>query len=191
MRKPGKEERRQAILVAATTVFAQQGVQGASMREIAAGAGLGKASLYYYYPSKEHLYAAVLQRAIDTFFAAVAVDREYEDLQALTRGFLGVYQVFFREQYEYLCLLSPLIAGAHAGRPDPEFAESYGRTRAAWIERLQRYLADSLLADQAEAYLGLLSDAVPPLMRLSLEGRCDEADARAALLCELVEARLG
>lgn len=52
------------ILDAAESVFAENGFAGASVRDIAARAGLNAASLYNYYPGKQELYEAVLDRGL-------------------------------------------------------------------------------------------------------------------------------
>ncbi len=52
------------ILDAAEVVFARRGLAGTRVREIAAAVGLNGASLYNYYPSKDALYEAVLERGI-------------------------------------------------------------------------------------------------------------------------------
>lgn len=56
--------RRDAILKAALSEFAQEGLAGARMDAIAETAGVNKALLYYYFRDKEALYGAVL----DGFF---------------------------------------------------------------------------------------------------------------------------
>jgi AcrR family transcriptional regulator len=50
---------RGVILHAALKVFAEQGYSGASVRDIAAAAGVTHATLYTHYPSKEHLLAEI------------------------------------------------------------------------------------------------------------------------------------
>lgn len=58
--------RRAAILDALVPVFAEQGLHGATTRELAAAAGVSEALLYRHFPSKEALYAAIqrhVQRA--------------------------------------------------------------------------------------------------------------------------------
>jgi AcrR family transcriptional regulator len=52
------------VLDAAEAVFAESGFAGASVRDIASRAGLNAASLYNYYPGKQELYEAVLDRAL-------------------------------------------------------------------------------------------------------------------------------
>jgi len=54
--------RREDILAAAVAVYAEAGYHGSSLREVARRAGLTHAGLLYYFPSKEALLAAVLER---------------------------------------------------------------------------------------------------------------------------------
>ncbi|MDQ2807627.1 MAG: TetR/AcrR family transcriptional regulator [Chloroflexota bacterium] len=66
-RRPGPaDERRVAILVAAETVFLARGYSGASIRAIATQAGVSSALLYWFFPSKADLFAAVLLTHLDT-----------------------------------------------------------------------------------------------------------------------------
>ena len=51
---------RPRILDAAERVFAARGYAGATTREIAAAARIRKRMLFYYFPSKDLLYRAVL-----------------------------------------------------------------------------------------------------------------------------------
>jgi TetR/AcrR family transcriptional regulator, cholesterol catabolism regulator len=51
---------RHRILQVALTLMSQKGVDGTSMRDLAAAAGLNVASLYHYFPSKRELLEAVL-----------------------------------------------------------------------------------------------------------------------------------
>ena len=52
------------ILDAAEALFAERGYESASLREIARVAGIQQPGLYNHFPSKEALYAAVLDRAL-------------------------------------------------------------------------------------------------------------------------------
>src|SRR5512145_2627570 len=54
------DERRNAIVTAATKVFAENGFHGTTTRELAKAAGVSEALLYKHFPSKESLYAAML-----------------------------------------------------------------------------------------------------------------------------------
>lgn len=56
-------DRRESILDAAQIVFAELGFRGARTQQIADAAKVSEALLYRYFPSKRHLYLAVLRRA--------------------------------------------------------------------------------------------------------------------------------
>jgi AcrR family transcriptional regulator len=49
------------VIEGARTVFMREGYEGASVDEIARDAGVSKATLYSYFPDKQHLFLAVLQ----------------------------------------------------------------------------------------------------------------------------------
>lgn len=54
--------RRDDIITAATALYGEVGYHGASLREIAKRVGITHAGLLYYFPTKEALLAAVLER---------------------------------------------------------------------------------------------------------------------------------
>jgi TetR/AcrR family transcriptional regulator len=55
-----------AILDAAEVEFGRRGLQGARTENIADGANVTRAMIHYYYDSKEKLYQAVLERALES-----------------------------------------------------------------------------------------------------------------------------
>lgn len=59
------------VLDAAEQAFAQHGLRGARLEDIAAAAGIRRPSLLYHYPSKDLLYAAVVRRAFAELGAAL------------------------------------------------------------------------------------------------------------------------
>jgi AcrR family transcriptional regulator len=57
---------RERVVAAAAAVFAERGLE-ASVPEVAARAGVGKATVYRSFPTKEHLIAAVAMERIEDF----------------------------------------------------------------------------------------------------------------------------
>ena len=55
------------IIEAARNRFAHYGFSKVTMEEIATDVGMGKASLYYYFPKKEDIFKAVIQKEQDLF----------------------------------------------------------------------------------------------------------------------------
>lgn len=64
-RRPAAEASRTRILDAAERLFSGRGLEGVSVREIAAAAGLDLAMINYHFGSKLGLYRAVFRRRID------------------------------------------------------------------------------------------------------------------------------
>jgi AcrR family transcriptional regulator len=59
--KDRKENKKSLIIEAAAKVFANRGYSGTLMADIAAEAGIGKGTIYEYFPSKEDLFFAVFE----------------------------------------------------------------------------------------------------------------------------------
>ena len=54
--------RRKRILDGALEVFHKSGIEGSTMDQIANQAGFGKATLYYYFSSKEEVFCAIMEK---------------------------------------------------------------------------------------------------------------------------------
>lgn len=64
-RRPGASGSRDKILAVARAQFARDGYDGATLRGIAAAAGVDPALVLHYFGSKEHLFVAALEFPID------------------------------------------------------------------------------------------------------------------------------
>ncbi|ONK12553.1 TetR/AcrR family transcriptional regulator [Streptomyces sp. MP131-18] len=92
-----------SVLDAAATVLTERGAS-ASMADIASAAGVGRATLYRYFPTREALLAALCEAALDELAERIAAARldtvpVAEALARLTRAFLGTgsrYTAFLR-----------------------------------------------------------------------------------------------
>ena len=91
------EEKRRAILDNAATVFAEQGMEKASMAQIAAHAQVSKALLYHYYPSKDALIFAIILTHLEALHAAIeAEDDPSLAPEARLRRLVGVVLESYR-----------------------------------------------------------------------------------------------
>jgi len=70
------------LLRIATRQFAERGLEGASLNEILAEAGVSKGAYYYYFDDKDDLLATVLEDAVDQLLARVPLP----DFGGLTRA---------------------------------------------------------------------------------------------------------
>jgi len=91
----GRDNRRPQLLDSAARNFCDQGYDAASMRDIAAAAGMKAGSMYYYFPSKEDLLVAVHEEGIRRITDAVndalaAVEGPWERLRAAIGAHLDV-----------------------------------------------------------------------------------------------------
>jgi AcrR family transcriptional regulator len=87
-------ERQEQIIQAAVEVFSQYGFRGATVRRLAHRAGVSEAMIYYYFPSKEALYDAILQKKIDAsrhlFFPkqAAGAKKDQKVFETIVKNFL-------------------------------------------------------------------------------------------------------
>ncbi|MGF6889113.1 AcrR family transcriptional regulator [Nocardia sp. GAS34] len=92
-RRPGNPDTREAILAAARERFAEVGFDKASIRSIAAAAGVDPALVHHYFGTKQELLAAVVNLPVDTdviraLIAAAPIDGLGE---AIVRTVVGVW----------------------------------------------------------------------------------------------------
>lgn len=91
------EDKQLGILRSAAAVFADLGMEKASMSQVAIAAGVSKSLLYHYYPAKDALIFAIIRNHLEELDATVeAADDEAapleERLTALVRATLESYR---------------------------------------------------------------------------------------------------
>lgn len=134
------EARKAAILKAALGVFARLGVDGASVEAIAQAAGISKANLLYYHPTKDDLYVAVLEQGLSLWLAPLSRFTADEDPAdaiaalidaklAMSRDHPEVSRLFALEMLRGAPLLKPVLAGPLKAVFDAKCA-----VIRAWIE---------------------------------------------------------
>lgn len=67
-----RSEKTREIARAALAAFTQKGFQGTRLENIAAGAGIGKSTIYEYFKNKEELFRAAVQEAAEQWFDLIA-----------------------------------------------------------------------------------------------------------------------
>lgn len=108
-----------AILEAALTAFAQHGLRGADVQEIADAAGVGKGTVYRYFGNKQDLFWAttleVMRRIEDRVREAIVHgDGAIETLRKMSMG----YARLFSEDRRYLELFAQQHAEFRFTEPD-------------------------------------------------------------------------
>jgi len=92
-------QRREAILAAATAVFAERGYNGASVDDVASAAGVSKALIYEHFPSKKDLHASLVDREVADLFARLEANAASgAHGEALMRGGVDAFLGFVEER---------------------------------------------------------------------------------------------
>src|SRR5258705_242033 len=85
-----------AVLAAAKAVFAQAGTD-APMEDVARAAGVGKGTLYRRFPTREHLFAAILQDRVDELDASAQRALDAPDMWRALSEWLELYDPWATE----------------------------------------------------------------------------------------------
>lgn len=179
--------RLELIRGAGARVFARHGFDVATMEMVAKEAELGKATLYYYFETKQQLFTDIVKAAagwLRRLSEAELTGGGDADtgLEALSR----IVVTYFREYPDYAALLLPL----HGGDPR-EMARRIGPDAAVEVMSAHRPLLDILgpLAERLED-----GDALPHLfgsLLLGLAGKVRQGGGASlggeiGLLCNLL-----
>ena len=116
-----KQQTRIRLLEAAVDVITEKGFKSASMREIARRAGVGDATIYNYFPTKEKLlygYCVMVQQRVMDELMAISDFHEYslqEQLHCLVETELRVWQPAreFLQQVYSITYAAPVSGHAH------------------------------------------------------------------------------
>ena len=96
-----QQKNRAAILTAGLDTFSQFGFRGTTLDQVAEAAGLSKPNLLYYFPSKDAIYTALLERLLETWLDPLReIDPDgdpVEEILAYTRRKLDLSRNYPRE----------------------------------------------------------------------------------------------
>jgi AcrR family transcriptional regulator len=154
-----RERRREQILDAAARIFAEAGFRNTDLQQVADALGVGKGTLYRYFPSKEVLFLAAVDRGMRRLHAHVqaCADAAPDPLERVGRG-IRAYLAFFRDHPELAELLIQERAEFKDRKQQTYFAYqqagvgewrdlwrdliAQGRVRAVPVERITDVLCD-------------------------------------------------
>jgi TetR/AcrR family transcriptional regulator, mexJK operon transcriptional repressor len=92
--RPKSEQKRAAVIEAASALFLEQGLQGTSMDQVARAAGVSKQTLYSHFDGKEDLFRSCIRGKVERYgFDGVTVPPGADAHAALlqvARGFMGL-----------------------------------------------------------------------------------------------------
>lgn len=128
---------REQILDATERLMATRGYAATSISDIRKASGLPASSIYWHFGSKDGVLAAVMERGIDRFFAAIPRDGTIDEQLTVTSGLQAQHPDFLRLFY----LLSM------ERTDDPAVAAVVRRARGTAIARFGGAVRQQLPAD--------------------------------------------
>jgi AcrR family transcriptional regulator len=151
-RRPGNQDTRGQIIAAARHAFAAKGFAGASMRGIAAEAGVDAALIHHYFDNKQQLFLATVALPLglpDVLEQVTAGDRV--DLgERVVRTVLGVWDSELQPS---------LVAAIRTALTDPALTRSVGEFLT--LEVVGRVLRqDDLPPEEANRRAGLVASQI-------------------------------
>jgi len=164
--------KRSQILRAAADVFSAREFHTVPVEDVATAAGVGKGTLYLYFPNKEQLFYATILEAIDVLLVELAdAVRERtgeEALRAFTRCFLGF---FWKRRH-----LAVLMGRYEHKQHEPE-GEAWRQRRGRVIALARAILQPETRASRiARADTVLASGMLLALIRAAIINQAERAD---------------
>ena len=139
---------RQRLLETATELFADKGYAGTSVREIVERAGVSKPVLYYYFKSKEGLFYAILEWAVDV--QQEILNEIFATSGTVLERFIFLYRRISEGVLQYQDLykmIHGLLYGPPQGAPEYDFPQ-YQRHM---FNAVKRIYTSGLAAGEVEA----------------------------------------
>jgi AcrR family transcriptional regulator len=163
--RPRSAQAEAAILDATLALLAQHGLEGLSIEAVAAHAGVGKATIYRRWPSREEMVAAAL-RSLTSHIEAPDTGSVRDDLIALLRVFLHSSHRSLPEP-----LIPRLIAMTltNAKLLQIFLTDVFAPRRTALVSVLERGKARGELRSDLDTNLAFLV-IVGPVFQLALHG---------------------
>lgn len=154
-----QERRRTEILDAATKVFAQVGFASTDVQQIAIAAGVGKGTVYRYFPSKEELFLATVDQGMQRLSSAVrsAASEQLAPLERMAAG-VQAYLTWFDCHPEVVELFIQERA-QFRDRQRPTYFVHQDANLGPWRELIAGLIRDGVVRElPVDAVLEVLSD---------------------------------
>ena len=174
------------IIKAACRVFAEKGLSGARMHQIAKTAGVNQALLHYYFGSKEKLYQEVIYRVFLEIFSKLSgYFQNSEPIDVSFKKFIHAFIDILRNHPELpRLIISEIIEGARNITPalDRVFQELGSKPPAFLIPLIESAAAQGLIrqVDPMQTVISIVGMCVfyfvgKPIIQFVWDGPKDEA----------------
>ena len=98
------QQRREQLLDTGAALFAEKPYEDVMMEDIAARAGVSRATVYHYYPSKRDFYVAIFKRASKRVLARANPDPQQPLAEQLATGLEAHIQYFADHPFEAVAI---------------------------------------------------------------------------------------
>lgn len=162
-----KDEKRAVIAMAALSVFNRKGFHGCRMSDIALEAGIGKGTIYEYFPGKDEIILFIFQHMMQEFDSLMEVE--------FTHPVEGLVSILYSslENLDHVTPLMPVFFEI-LGCPDVEAHKKLKGGFEEWIARISERLTAVLKTGQkngqvnpdidARAFVRMIFSAVDGIM---------------------------
>jgi AcrR family transcriptional regulator len=144
------QRRREEILAAATMFFARHGYQDADIEVLAEEIGIGKGTIYRYFPTKDKLFRSALSRGLVALHATIAAEKrahpapaQDHGLDAICRAVIAYFTYF--DQHPEIIELMVLERAEFKGRGKPTYFTHRDRYLGPWRRRLRTLMAAGVI----------------------------------------------
>ena len=140
-----KGKRKEGILEAATRLFSECGYQNTDVQAIADAVGLGKGTIYLYFPSKEALFFAAVDRAMSQVEAFVGKRiGSASDTVSLIKEIVRAYVDFFRK-HPHMIELFVQERAVFRFRKSGSYQQKKEEREAKWTRIFEKLLLEGKL----------------------------------------------
>jgi len=144
----GKGERtRQRLLDVARGVFEAKGYSGATVADIAKGAGVAHGTFYKYFESKDDVFRELTNQIVGAMFDRTRRRESAPDAVTRIAQTNWRYLEAFRDDAEFLAIVF------HVVMVDPDYREFWVRVRQNWADVIERWVTREVHAGAADRRL--------------------------------------
>ncbi len=102
--------RKETILASARELFAQKGYNATTMDEVAEAAGVNKATVYYYFGSKQKLYEEIMLTTLESMYEYLLRRNSSDDPAEALKGYIFAFYTHAKQDEAFLRILMREIA---------------------------------------------------------------------------------
>lgn len=151
-KKREKLERREQILGAARQLLFEKGLNGTSINQIAKNAELGVGTIYFYYQSKEELFAALQEEGLEILYEIIlAADTNAINPEDRLRAIGDAYFSFSEEYKNYFDIINYFLSS-----PEVVFAPNLKKQVDQHGNRILSLVQDAIKAGEQGGFFKLV-----------------------------------